>query len=121
MKTYTEEMTEASQQIAMLVTFKVKPEMHDVFKQSLLDDITQARQESGYLSMNLFADKKDPNTLFLLERWQDQSSLDNHFAQPYTKAVLELVETALVHPLEIHQLAEFTPLPKAVLTKTPEV
>jgi quinol monooxygenase YgiN len=109
MKTNTEEMTQADQQIVMLVTFKVKPEMHDVFKQSLLHDITQARQESGYISMHLFAAKDDPNTLFLLERWQNQLALDNHFTQPYTKTVLKLAETALIHPLEIHQLAECIP------------
>lgn len=109
MKTRTEEMIQANQQIVMLVTFKVKPEMHNVFKQSLLDDITQACQESGYISMNLFATKDDPNTLFLLERWQNQLALDSHLAQPYTKAVLELAETALIHPLEIHQLAECIP------------
>lgn len=109
-----EVLTQVDQQITMLVTFKVKPEMINVFKQVLADDIIQARQESGYMAMDLFAAKDDPNTLLLLERWQNQLALDHHFAQPYTKAILELTETALTSPLEIHYLAELVPLPKAI-------
>lgn len=99
-------LTQVEQQVAMLVTFKVKPEMSDVFRQALMDDLIHARQESGYISMNLFVVKDDPNTLFLLERWQNQAALDNHFTQPYTQAVLKLTETALTSPLKIFNLQD---------------
>ncbi|HEY9639826.1 MAG TPA: putative quinol monooxygenase [Coleofasciculaceae cyanobacterium] len=95
------------QQVAMLVTFKVKPEMSDVLKQALVNDLTYARQEPGYVSMNLFAAQDEPNTLFLLERWQNQEAFDSHLSQPHTQAVLKLTETALAHPLEICSLSEW--------------
>lgn len=88
-------------QIAMLVTFKVKPDMRNALKQALVDDLAHSPEEAGYISMNLFSAKDDPNTLFLLERWQNQSAFDQHFAQPHTQAVLKLTETALTSPLEI--------------------
>lgn len=96
------------QQVTMLVTFKVKPEMHDVLKQALLNDLFHARQEIGYISMNLFAAKDAPNTLLLLERWQNQAAFDRHFVQPHTQAVLQLTETALISPMEIYSLEDLS-------------
>lgn len=75
--------------------------MVDAFKQSLFDDLINAQQEFGCVTMELFVSKDAPNILFFFERWQNQSALAYHFAQPYTKAVLELAETALLHPIEI--------------------
>lgn len=111
MQTNPKELAQVDQQVTMLVIFKVKPEKSVIFKQALLDDLNNAHQESGYISMNLFQAKSDPNILFLLEQWQNQSALDNHLAQPYTKAVLELTETSLISPLEIHYLESISELP----------
>jgi quinol monooxygenase YgiN len=99
------------QPIMMLVIFKVKPEMVDTFKALLLKDLANARQESGCITMQLFAAKTDPNTLFFFERWQNQTALDNHFVQPYTEAVLELAKTLLISPMEILYLEDLAPLP----------
>lgn len=89
------------EQVAMLVTFKVKPDMRDALKQALVKDLAHSPEEAGYISMNLFSVKDDPNTLLLLERWQNQAAFDQHLAQPHTQAVLKLTETALTSPLEI--------------------
>lgn len=100
------ERTQEEQQVAILVTFYVKPEMGNDLKQALLDDLTHARQEPGFISMDLFAAKDNPNTLSLLERWQNQAFFDAHFMQPHTQSVLELTKTTLAHPLEIHALKD---------------
>jgi quinol monooxygenase YgiN len=105
------ELMDDNVQIVMLVTFKVKPEMRSAFKQVLLDDVINAQQESGCISMTLFEAKDDPNTMFFFERWQDQSALDSHFAQSYTKAVIELANVALTEPMEILYLKDLAPLP----------
>lgn len=104
MKLENKKHTQMEQQVVMLVTFHVKPEKNDDLKQALLNDMTHARQESGFISMDLFAAKDNPNTLFLLERWQNQAAFDSHFNQPHTQSVLELSRTALTHPLEIQAL-----------------
>lgn len=104
MQTNHKELTPVDQQVIMLVVLKVRPEKSATFMQAVLDDLNNARQEAGYISMNLFRTKDDPNTLFLLEQWQNQSALNSHLAQPYTKTVLELTETSLTAPLEIHYL-----------------
>ncbi|HEY9622498.1 MAG TPA: antibiotic biosynthesis monooxygenase family protein [Crinalium sp.] len=90
-----------AKQINLLVTFKVKPEMSHAFKQLLLNDLAHASQEDGYIAMNLFAAKDDPNTLFLLESWQNQEAFDHHLSQPHTEAVLKLAETALTNPMQL--------------------
>lgn len=100
----------SNQLVTMLVTFKTKPEMHNAFKQALMDDVLNARQESGCITMELFAAKNDPDTLFFFERWQNQADLDYHFVQSYTKAVLELAETALISPMEILYIEDLAPL-----------
>ncbi len=110
MQELNQPFTSIDRSVSMLVTFKVKPEMSDIFKQALLDDLIQSRQESGYVSMELFAATDNPHTLFLLERWQNQLALDHHFAQPYTQAVLALTATCLISPLEIHHLEALDPL-----------
>lgn len=110
MQESNQQLNPGEQPMTLLVTFKVKPEMVDALKQTLLNDLAQAPNEPGYISMDLFAAKDDPNTLFLLERWQNQLALEHHFAQPYTQAVLELTETALTSPLEIRYLEDLLPL-----------
>jgi len=95
---------------AMLVTFRVKPERRAEFRQALLADVANARQESGNLSMDLFQVRDDPNTFLFFERWMTKTALDNHFAQPYTKAVLTLSEQALISPMEIKYLDDLAPL-----------
>lgn len=117
MQELQEPLTHVDQQVAILVTFKVKPEQSDVFQQALLNDLIQARQESGYVSMHLFAAKADPSTLFLLERWQDQKAFDRHLSQPYTQAVLDLAQTALTQPMEICALSDLSIQPG--IEKTP--
>ncbi|MBC7883790.1 MAG: antibiotic biosynthesis monooxygenase [Anaerolineae bacterium] len=96
--------------ITMLVTFKTKPEMTNAFQKALLHDLVNARKELGCITMQLFVDKNDSSILFFFERWQNQSALDNHFAQTYTKAVLELAETALISPMEILYMEDLAPL-----------
>lgn len=100
----------AAEQIDMVVTFTVKPDAKARFKQALLDDLKNARKESGNVLMELYEAKDNPNTLYFYERWKNQAALDAHFEQPYVKAVLELSKTALTTPMQITYIEDLAPL-----------
>ncbi|MBU2549530.1 MAG: antibiotic biosynthesis monooxygenase [Proteobacteria bacterium] len=43
-------------------------------------------QEEGCLLYSLFKDKKDPNTLIMMERYKDKDALGHHGSTEYFKA-----------------------------------
>jgi quinol monooxygenase YgiN len=103
--------------VTMLVTFTVKPEQKEAFKDALLEDAKNARTEKGNLTMELYEHKDKATTLFLFERWTNQTALDEHFEKPYTKKVLELNKIALASPMEILYLNDVAPLPSREFKK----
>ncbi len=104
--------------VTMLVTFNVKSEYSEQYKEALLEDLKNARKEAGNISMELYRHKDKENVFYFFERWVNQVALDEHFEKPYTKNILELNKVALVSPMEIDYLEDIAPLPKAEL-KTP--
>ncbi|MDD9301291.1 MAG: antibiotic biosynthesis monooxygenase [Desulfobacter sp.] len=67
----------------------------------MIQDKKNAEQEAGYIQMLLFADQIQPNLIFCYEVWEDQDALDYHREHPYTVKICQLVDTALVSPVEI--------------------
>jgi quinol monooxygenase YgiN len=96
-------------EFAMLVTFNTKPDQRQAFENALLDDLQHARTEPGNVSMDLLQARDEAGTYFFFERWKDRAALDSHFAQPYTKAVLDLAQSALTRPMEILYLRDLFP------------
>ena len=43
-------------------------------------------QEEGCLLYSLFKDKKDPNVLYMMERYKDKEALNHHGGTPYFQA-----------------------------------
>lgn len=94
-----------------IVKFTVKPDQADTFKAALLANKHSAMQEPGFHEMRLFADKKDPNIIFVYERLQDKAALVHHMVQPATKAMMELAPSALAAAPEVLSLGETAPAP----------
>lgn len=90
----------------MLVTFNVKSEYIQAFKEALLDDQKNARQEVGNIAMELHRHRDKENVFYLYERWESQAVLEAHFEQPYTKKILELNEVGLISPMEVEYLED---------------
>lgn len=44
---------------------------------------TSTLQEPGCLEYQAYADRADPGTVFMFEKWRDQAALDAHFASPH--------------------------------------
>jgi quinol monooxygenase YgiN len=108
----TSAQNKSEERVTMLVTFNVKAEHREAFKNALISDRKGAASEKGNISMELYEQKDKPNTFYLFERWVNKKSLDEHFTKKYAKDVLVLNKTALTTPMEILYLNDISPLPK---------
>ena len=55
------------------------------------------RLEEGNLQYEYFQPLEDPETLLLIDSWQDQQALDRHHASPMMTRILELREKYDLH------------------------
>ncbi len=71
--------------IVIAVTIPVKPEAREEARTlfTVLEEAT--RQEAGCLSYTFYADRHDPNTLFLFEEWESEEALANHYQTEHMK------------------------------------
>jgi len=97
--------------INLLVKFNVKSDQIETFKSDLLEDQKGSFEEAGNVEMKLFQDNKNPEVIFVYERWKDQAAIDFHKDQPYVKKLFAMTETVLASPPEFMQLLETEPLP----------
>lgn len=97
--------------VTQIVKFDVKLEKVSAFKAELLNNQDKGSYEKGCLEMRLFQDKKQPNIIFAYERFKDVTALKHHVSQPYTVAVLKLLETSAQSEPLIMKLGDTIPAP----------
>ena len=66
--------------VRLIVTFKAVVGKGEQFARAFAPVIAKVRKEHGCEQYTLFRGTDDPDTLVLLERWQDQAALDAHGA-----------------------------------------
>ena len=59
------------------------------------------RRETGNLRYNYFISMSDPETVLLIDAWEDQAALDRHHGSPMMKTI-----TALREKYDLHMRAE---------------
>jgi quinol monooxygenase YgiN len=91
----------AHQPLTIVARFKAKPGMEERVKQDLLKMLAPSRSEIGCITYDLHINLADPSMFVLYEIWQDQASLDAHFATPYSKRIAKAFEETLVAPYEM--------------------
>jgi len=71
--------------IVIAVTIPVKPEAREEARKlfTVLEEAT--RKEAGCLTYTFYADRNDPNTLFLFEEWESEEALANHYQTEHMK------------------------------------
>ncbi len=60
----------------------------DAAKRGLIDSAFEKMraatlQEPGCIEYQAYADRNDPGTIFMFEKWQSQDALSAHFASPH--------------------------------------
>jgi quinol monooxygenase YgiN len=73
-------------------------------RQAVLDIVPRTRAEPGCRVFTLHDDRDGGQHLYLYEIWDDQTALDAHYAQPYTRAVFVRYQDWLAAPIEITKL-----------------
>lgn len=86
--------------VDLIVIFKVKEGMQDIFIKQFQKSIVNSRPEAGNIEFFLHRVPGDHTKFVLYERWRNQSALDLHFAQSYTKELFEVFGSALAGPVE---------------------
>ena len=97
--------------IVQVIKFDIKPTHIALFKALLEDDKQGSKNEAGLLEMRLYQDKNLPNIFFAYERFDNQSAIDHHSTQQYTKALLDALPTISEKAPEIFYLNGTTPAP----------
>jgi quinol monooxygenase YgiN len=94
--------------VDLIVIFKVKDGMQDIFTRQFQKSIVNSRPEPGNIEFFFHTVPGDNTKFVLYERWRSQAALDFHFAQPYTKELFEVFKTALAGPVEqyLHYVTE---------------
>ena len=68
--------------------------------------------EAGCLEYSFWTSSSDPNSILLLERWEDDDALMTHAAAPHMKAFIEAIVPTLDGGMEVlrHDVEKVGPL-----------
>lgn len=89
-----------SQEVALIVNFKVKPGQIHLFKMQWQKSVYWSRPEPGCITFSINQLKNDSLSFVLYEEWESQQALDLHFEQSYTKELFQVFDRTLDRPLE---------------------
>ncbi len=59
--------------------------------------VDKIKAEPGNLKYDYFFPMDDPETVLLIDSWEDQASIDAHHASPMMKTIMELREKFDLH------------------------
>jgi quinol monooxygenase YgiN len=85
-------------EIKVIVRLKAKPDHTEQLKTHIIDVLTQAKSEPGYIACELNVDLDDPTHFILYERWKTMDDLLTYNAQPYHRAFEQLTPKLCVDP-----------------------
>ena len=81
-----------------------KPQHFDDARRAILEIVPATRREAGCREFVLHEARDGTGQLFIYETWDDDAALEDHHAQPYTRAVFRRYEDWLAAPVEITKL-----------------
>ncbi len=105
-------MTNPDNSIHIVAKITPKPDFFEQGLAALSALIQPTRAESGCFRFEVFADKHCSQYV-LVEHFRNQSALDSHYAQPYTKRVFALYEEILAKAPEITILTPIEEAPQS--------
>ena len=78
--------------IIVEVNYQFESGRREAFCQAVIQEgiLTATREEKGNLRYELFYPAQTPDSLLLLERWEDEAALERHFATPHFQRMIAL-------------------------------
>lgn len=87
--------------VVVVALLKVKPGSAKEAIEGFRPVIEGTHMEEGCRAYALHRDRSNPDTLVLVEKWDSQADLDQHFTQPHMAPLGELATTVLAEPPQI--------------------
>ena len=81
--------------ITQMVTFTVKPEYIQEFREAQVNSLNESLKEEGNLEMKLYANDNNPYELSVYSKWKNNEVYELHKTLPHSKALGPLFEKAL--------------------------
>lgn len=88
-------------ELVVISRFTAKPKLVEEVEEALRELASKTQSEDGCLRYAVHQSLDDPATFFVIEKWSDQRDLEEHFLQPYVKALDELIGAYLTGPPDI--------------------
>jgi quinol monooxygenase YgiN len=73
--------------LSVIATITAKPEYRAEVRQALLSVVAPSRAEAGCLEYALHVSRDNPDSFIMLERWQDDATLDLHMETQHFAAL----------------------------------
>jgi len=73
--------------LSVVATISAKPEFRAEVRQALETIVPPSRAEAGCLQYDLHVARNNPDNFVMIERWQDDATLDRHLATPHFAAL----------------------------------
>lgn len=105
-------------QIAILSSFKIKPEKIDFFKKKMIANQDVVRKEKGTLEMKLYQDQNTPGNFIVFGINESKQTLQSHTKAVDKRGIADQVESALVEAPKTLFLTNKKPLPTYNFSKT---
>lgn len=91
--------THPNGEVALVVDFEVKRGFEDEFERYFALSTTCSRLEPGNIAFNIHKVTGATGRYVLYEIWRSPQALEEHFQRPYTIALFQMFDRALVRPV----------------------
>lgn len=112
------EQLTASETISKLTMYEVKEDALEQFRNALKDYVTASLSSKENIMAEAFYEQEKNNILWLIERWNGKSQLNNFSKNKEAKALQSLAEKSLKTSPKIYFVKDLEPLTKEQWRKT---
>lgn len=85
----------------------LKKQYKDVFDKGMTALIEATLEEPGCQRFEVYEDRDQECVYWLVERWRSQTDLEDHYAQPYVRALIDNYDEWLEEPLSVAKLSGY--------------
>jgi quinol monooxygenase YgiN len=98
--------------IARIIQYKVKPGYQEKFRKVLGDYVLRSITTESNVMAEAYYEQENTNTLWLIERWTDQTELNKFLRGIEFKAIETLAKESLINPPKVFNVEDLEPLSK---------
>lgn len=105
--------------VVRLIQYKVSPAYQATFRNALGGYVYSSLKAAGNIMTEAYYEESDSTILWIIERWNDQRSLERNDESNAAKAIVDVMQHALVTPADTIIMRDLEPLARAAYHKAP--